>query len=383
MKKKWTFLTLVLAAAVVAGESALLRFAPSGAGASAWVQEKAEAAAFEDPAYDHYVQLSQSSAEASETTGETAETADGDAEKETSGTAESGSELAEGGDAAQEDALPAAVMGSSGILASMEQSAAKAGLSLDNVLNYDWLLPNFYVVHAGTSMPADILNPTSLLSQDLRIKGGSDEPQILIYHTHSQEAFVDSIPGDKSQTIVGVGDYLTEILTVEYGYNVIHHTGEYDVTNGQLDRDPAYSKALPALEAILAENPSIECVIDLHRDGVAENVHLVTDINGQPTAQIMWFNGVGRDENGFLPGLENPYLTTNLAFSLQMRLAAMGSYPGLSRVNYLKSMRYNQHLCMSALIEVGAQTNTVSEAMNAMPVLADILNQVLSGDVQN
>lgn len=277
-------------------------------------------------------------------------------------------------------ALPAAVIGGAGILASVETEIANAGLALSDVLNYDWLIPNFYVVHNGTSMPPDILNPTQLLCQDLRIKGSSEEPQILIYHTHSQEAFVDSIPGDKSQTIVGVGDYLTEILTTQYGFNVIHHTGEYDVTNGQLDRDPAYSKALPALEQILAENPSIECVIDLHRDGVAEDVRLVTEVNGQPTARIMWFNGTGRDENGVIPGLENPFLQTNLAFSLQLRLAAMSSYPGLTRVNYLKPMRYNQHLRMSALIEVGAQTNTVSEAMNAMPVLADILNQVLSGN---
>ena len=57
----------------------------------------------------------------------------------------------------------------------------------------------------------------------------------------------------------------------------------------------------------------------------------------------------------------------------------MSSYPGLTRFNYLKSMRYNQHLRMSALIEVGAQTNTVSEAMNTIPALADLLDQVLSG----
>lgn len=388
MKKIWTLLTLILAAVIVTGENILLQSAPAGTKNTvlAW-DEESDGGEFADPAYSHYLQLSQlSGGDSGEQTAE-----ESAADPESIGqTEESETESSAGNDMAQNEtgaadgeALPAAVMGSSGILASMEQAIAKAGLSLENVLNYDWILPNFYVVHSGTSMPPDILNPTSLLSQDLRIKGSSDQPQILIYHTHSQEAYVDSIPGDKSQTIVGVGDYLTELLTTKYGYNVIHHTGEYDVTNGQLDRDPAYSKALPALEAILAENPSIECVIDLHRDGVAENIHLVTDVNGQPTAQIMWFNGVGRDENGFLPGLENPFLTTNLAFSLQMRVAAMGSYPGITRVNYLKSMRYNQHLCMSALIEVGAQTNTVSEAMNAMPVLADILNQVLSGEGQN
>ena len=33
------------------------------------------------------------------------------------------------------------------------------------------------------------------------------------YHTHSLEVYADSIPGDRSTTVVGVGDYLTELLT--------------------------------------------------------------------------------------------------------------------------------------------------------------------------
>lgn len=281
---------------------------------------------------------------------------------------------------ASEDAnVEAVALGSSGILTSMERDIQNAGLSLSNVLSYDWIVPQFYVVNAGTSVTPEVLNPTVLLSKDVRIHGSSDAPQILLYHTHSQEAYADSIPGDKSQTIVGVGDYLAELLTNKYGYQVIHHTGEYDVTDGKLDRDPAYSRALPALEQILAENPSIECIIDLHRDGVADNVRLVTEIDGQPAAQIMWFNGLCRDENGYLPGIAHSWLETNLALSLQLRVAAMSSYPGLTRFNYLKSMRYNQHLRMSALIEVGAQTNTVSEAMNTIPALADLLDQVLSG----
>ena len=288
-------------------------------------------------------------------------------------------ESAEPSATAEDANVEAVALGSSGILASMERDIQNAGLSLANVLNYDWIVPQFYVVNAGTSVTPEVLNPAVLLSKDVRIHGSSDAPQILLYHTHSQEAYADSIPGDKSQTIVGVGDYLAELLTTKYGYQVIHHTGEYDVKDGKLDRDPAYSRALPALEQILAENPSIECIIDLHRDGVADDVRLVTEIDGQPAAQIMWFNGLCRDENGYLPGIAHSWLETNLALSLQLRVAAMSSYPGLTRFNYLKSMRYNQHLRMSALIEVGAQTNTVSEAMNTIPALADLLDQVLSG----
>lgn len=71
--------------------------------------------------------------------------------------------------------------------------------------------------------------------------------------------------GDTSASIVGVGAYLHQLLG-KYGFHVLHDTGEYDVES----RDDAYSKAGPALEKILKENPGIEVVIDLHRDGVAE-----------------------------------------------------------------------------------------------------------------
>ena len=100
-------------------------------------------------------------------------------------------------------------------------------------------------------------------------------PQILIFHTHSQETFADSVAGDPTTTIVGVGDYLTELLTQKYGYQVIHDTSVYDYVDGKLDRSKAYTYAEEGIAKILQENPSIEVVIDLHRDGVAETTHLL------------------------------------------------------------------------------------------------------------
>lgn len=236
----------------------------------------------------------------------------------------------------------------------------------------------FYTVDSVTEATPELFELETLLGMDMTIKQSNDKPQILIYHTHSQEAFSDSTLGDSDTTIVGAGDLLTKILTEEYGYNVIHHTGEYDVPS----RDYAYSKSLPALEQILAENPSIEVVIDLHRDGVAESTHLVTDLNGNPTAKIMFFNGLSRTKkNGEISYLENPYLQENLAFSFQMQMVANEYYPGLTRKNYLNGYRYNMHLRgKSLLIELGAQTNTVEEIRNAIEPLAHILDMVLSGE---
>lgn len=235
----------------------------------------------------------------------------------------------------------------------------------------------FYTVDSVTKAVPELFDTEVLTGMDMTIKQGNDKPQILIYHTHSQEAFADSTLGDSDTTIVGAGELLSKILTEEYGYNVIHHTGEYDVPN----RDYAYSKSLPALEQILAENPSVEVVIDLHRDGVAETTHLVTDLNGVQTAKIMFFNGLSyTKKNGPISYLENKNLQENLAFSFQMQMAANEYYPGLTRKNYLNGYRYNMHLRgKSLLIELGAQTNTVEEIKNAIVPLAHILDIVLSG----
>lgn len=249
-------------------------------------------------------------------------------------------------------------------------------ISREKLNDFDYLLQNFYQIDRTTTIDGSQLNAEALLGKSMKLETGAENVQILIYHTHSQEGYADSAPGDVSTGVVGAADYLTELLQEKYGFNVMHHTGEYDVK----DRDNAYSYAGPALEQILAEHPSIEVVIDLHRDGVAETTRLVTEVNGKQTAQIMFFNGLSRTTaNGDIPYLANPYLADNLAFSFQMKLAAEEYYPGFARSNYLKGYRYNLHYRpKSLLIEVGAQTNTFEEARNAMEPLADILHRVLT-----
>lgn len=241
--------------------------------------------------------------------------------------------------------------------------------------DFDYLRQTFYQVDNTTTVDSSLLDVNKLLGEDVTLKENVDGPQILIYHTHSQEGYADSVPGDASTSVVALGEYLAQILSEQYGINVLHHTGTYDVVN----RDSAYSEALPSLEQILQENPTIEVVIDIHRDGVPVTTHLVTTVNEKPTAQIMFFNGLSKTTaQGELGYLENPYIEENLAFSFQMQLAASEYYPGFARKIYLKGYRYNMHLCpKSLLVEVGAQTNSFQEAKNAMEPLADILAKVL------
>lgn len=248
--------------------------------------------------------------------------------------------------------------------------------------DYDYLLNNFFIVDANTATNADQLNAARFLEKDLSIKKNAKAPQILIYHSHTQETFADSREGEVEDTIVGVGNYLTEILTKTYGYQVIHVTEKFDLAGGQLDRGKAYDYARPYIEKILKKNPSIEVIIDLHRDGVPEDRHLVTEINGKPTAQIMFYNGLSYTlSSGQVDYLPNPYIQDNLSFSFQMEYQAAQYYPEFYRGIYLSGLRYNLHLRpRSVLLEAGAQTNTVQEVKNAMEPFADILNRVLSGE---
>lgn len=261
-----------------------------------------------------------------------------------------------------------------------QASVPTMDLSMERLNDFEYLVSNFYTVDSVTYINPSELNASELLGKDLRINLSTGGSKILIYHTHSQETFVDS-DNDPSTSIVGIGRYLTEILNNKYKIPTMHHEGVYDLINGKLDRSEAYEFAKPEVEQILAENPSIEVVVDLHRDGVADTTHLVTEINGKPTAQIMFFNGLSRTRvNGDLVGMANPYLQDNLAFSLQMKIAAETKYPGFARRNYLRGYKYNMDLMpRMLLIEAGAQTNTVEEMQNAMEVLADLLNSVLTG----
>ncbi len=246
-------------------------------------------------------------------------------------------------------------------------------------LNFETLMSRYYTVTSATKVYPEDFNIQEMLATDMRISHDNSTPQILIYHTHGQEGFADTVEGDESTRIVGVGTYLTELLHNRYGYNVIHVTDSYDLVDGKLDRSKAYDYAYQGISRILEANPSIEVVIDLHRDGVNEKLHLVTEVNGKPTAQIMFFNGMSRLSSGEeIAYLYNPNRSYNLAFSLQMKLKAEEYFPGFTRKNYLQAYEYNLQVRPKAmLIEAGAQTNTVQEEKNAMEPLSELLSIIL------
>ena len=156
----------------------------------------------------------------------------------------------------------------------------------------------------------------------------------------------------------------------------------FDLVDGVLDRNLAYDLSLQKVEEWLQKYPSIEVVIDLHRDGV-DGTKFVTEYQGKPAAKLMYIVGMSRTaDNVDISYLPNPYVEENLAFALQMQLAAGKLCPDLMRNIYLMAYRFNMHVRpKTLLLEAGTQLNTLEEEKNAMEAFAEVLDKVLGGAV--
>ncbi|MFI3231089.1 MAG: stage II sporulation protein P [bacterium] len=255
-------------------------------------------------------------------------------------------------------------------------------IDVEKLKDLDYLKQNFYIIDSTTAMSKDYFDVEKFMQADLKTERDEENPKVLIFHSHANEMFIDSDTSDINEGIVGAGAKLAEYLEDLYNITTLHIKEEFDTTDGKIDRNGAYERMEVPIQSILAENPSIEVVIDLHRDGVNEEVHLVETINGKQTAKIMFFNGISRilqsGQLNNISNLPNPNVETNLALSFNMQKTAMEKYEGLTRKIYIKPYRYSLHLMpKTLLIEAGAQTNTKEEIYNAMELLAEIINDVL------
>ncbi len=196
------------------------------------------------------------------------------------------------------------------------------------------------------------------------------EPQILIIHTHSSEAYTQAgldryEPSDTNRTedtefnIVRIGDELTEIFQ-EAGLNVIHDRGIYDYPS----YTGSYTRSGQAIEQYLRDYPSIKIVLDIHRDALGSDdvvYKTMAEEDGVVASQIMLL--VGTDESG----LEHPNWRQNLAVALYLQNAVNARHPTLMRPVSLVRERYNQQLSPgSMIVEVGSNGNTLQEALAAI-----------------
>lgn len=262
-------------------------------------------------------------------------------------------------------------------------------VSIDNQVNFSTAikssqsfnnsLKSIYAIDKKTGITNELFDINAMSKANLHIKKEGNGPKILIFHTHGSELYADS--KNINEGVIGVGEHLKAMIEDKYGIECIHLTDRFDMVNGKLQRNGAYERAEPVVRQILKENPSIELVIDLHRDGVNNNLRLVTNIDGKNYAKIMFFNGICKKwDNGKLvdiPDLVNPYVKTNLALSYQMFQQVYGFNGNLPRKIYINAYRYSLHMMdKSMLIELGAQTNTYEEALNSIEVVGEALEKV-------
>lgn len=216
---------------------------------------------------------------------------------------------------------------------------------------------------------------------------GAQGPQILIYHTHTQEAYRQIIgeeyvetgswrTAEHDQSVVAVGDILTDELE-DYGYTVLH-----DTTNHEPPKlSTSYSRSLETMESYSDDYSSISVFIDVHRDAygdIESGKKDIVTINGDECARVMFVVGTGEGKTG--SGFANkPNYESNYKLALAVTNQLESIKKGFTRPIRVKTGRYNQHVSdMCLLIEVGHNANSLEQAKNTSKYVALALSRVLS-----
>ena len=222
-----------------------------------------------------------------------------------------------------------------------------------------------------------------LITQPLGWNLAGEEPTVLILHTHATESYTKS-PGedylesstyrtlDENYNMLSIGDYLVRLLEAG-GIQAIQDRTLHDYPS----YSGSYNHARKSIAAYLEEYPSIQLVLDLHRDASGDNhnqMRTFATVNGLPSAQLMLVVG----SNG--TGLTHPDWEQNLALGLKLHTQLERIAPGVTRYVNLRAQRFNQDLSSGALIvEIGAAGNTHAEALVATEVLARAILSLAKG----
>ncbi|MCD8189290.1 MAG: stage II sporulation protein P [Clostridiales bacterium] len=217
----------------------------------------------------------------------------------------------------------------------------------------------------------------------LTLQPASDGPQILIMHTHATEAYTmdgddvyvesdDIRTTDENYNMIRVGEEMKAVFE-EMGFSVIHDTTTYDYPG----YSGSYGRSLEGVQSYLEQYPTIQVVLDVHRDALIDSDGTVyaktTTIDGERVAQVMLV--VGTDDGG----LTHPNWEDNFTLALKLQGAMLALDDTLPRNIDLRSQRFNQHLTAgSLLVEVGTSGNTLQEALAGARLFARAAGEVYS-----
>ena len=213
----------------------------------------------------------------------------------------------------------------------------------------------------------------ALISKPLDWDLQSQEPTVLIIHTHATESYTkhgenyressDFRTLDEHYNMISIGDRVAEVLS-SHGISVLHDRDlhDYPSYNG------SYASSRGAITEYLQRYPSIRLVLDLHRDASGDlnnQFRPVVQLEGVATAQMMLVMGTDAS------GQSHPNWRENLALGLKLHVTLEQQAPGIMRPICLRSQRFNQDLLPGALlIEMGAAGNSHGEALRAAEQLA-------------
>ena len=246
-------------------------------------------------------------------------------------------------------------------------------------------IPAFSETAPAQTVPMDEMDtPTpiedvdiELFSQRLDLRG--QDPKILIYHTHSTEAYTATASSpyvqtgsfrtaDPSKSVLAVGEALAERLRIQYGFSVIHDTTDHEPPSLKT----AYERSEKTMRRYLEKYPSLILFIDIHRDASSDEKDYVM-VDETPTARLMCVVGQG------IKYADKPDFDRNFALAVSLTENLRHIEKRLARDVRVKTGRYNQHIGqLSLLIEVGHNANTLEQALHAVPSLAESLALTLA-----
>ena len=216
----------------------------------------------------------------------------------------------------------------------------------------------------------------------------TDEPQVLIYHTHATESYepvtrdyfdkeeASGRSTDNDQNVTRVGEVIAAQLEA-LGIGVVHDRTQHDYPS----YNGSYDRSRETIEKYLEEYPSIKIILDVHRDALEEEdgtrIAPAATIEGRSAAQVMIIAGC---DDGTLG---NDYWPENLRFAADLQSNMESMFPGLTRPILFDYRRYNQHLMPGALLlEVGGHGNSMSEALYAGELIGKALAATLRSYIE-
>lgn len=202
----------------------------------------------------------------------------------------------------------------------------------------------------------------------------NSKKKILIYHSHTSEAYstAETRTTDPNRNIVSVGEALTKELEKQ-GFTVIH-----DKTIHDIDYNKSYYKSRETVSKYYSKYGEFDFVIDMHRDAGPDKKHVTANVEGQNIARLM-----------FVTTTKNPKYKAHINNIKSIFEISKDVCPGLFRERNLYEnptgvKYYNQDLSNNAvLIEVGATTNTLQEAINSMKYFSRVLSEHLNKTSKN